>query len=159
MRKAGQYKKVVTVSAIVYTWAQTAKTVRETQAITIPSDLPKEVPPTPTPTSSQVDLPNPQLPNSSDLIPLARSFPYTKDPIAKTKNQDDTNSDWVDPFTPDSDLVDLPTPDIEFDPGLYHSNPSFFHSDLPPNYLPNGFIEKSIEAAEIGKLLLKIGLG
>jgi len=149
MRKAGQYKKVVTVSAIVYTWAQTAKTVRETQAITIPSDLPKEVPPTPTPTSSQVDLPNPQLPNSSDLIPLARSFPYTKDPIAKTKNQDDTNSDLIDPLTPD----------IDFDPGLYHSNPSFFHSDLPPNYLPNGFIEKSIEAAEIGKLLLKIGLG
>ena len=152
MRKAEKYKGAVAVAAIAYTWSQTAKTLRETQAITIPSDLPKGTPATPT--SSQVDVPNHQLPNSSDLISIARSFPYTKDPIGKTKDPTGTNSDLEDPCTQDIDISRG-----DFDPGLFHSNPNFFDPDVAPNYLPEGFIEKSIEVSELGRLLLQVGLG
>ena len=158
-------KGSVAIAGIAYTTAQTIKCIRETQAIVIPparpQKLPKEIPVNSVPT--QADLT--PLPNSTDLVSIARPFPYVESSGPKSKDTSDTEFVDSSVYNPDLPFKWGPlkpqndTSSGSFDPDLFHSNVRMFDPYPPPNYLPEGLIEKSSDIAQLGKYLLQVGLG
>jgi len=155
-----KYKGPLVASAVILSLSESAKNIQEARAIRIP-----EAPDPNTGAASSVDTspsavssldPSPSAASSVDLPALARSFPYRKPPMAKSKADvgTDTNSGLTDLSTREVDISQG-----DFDPELFHTSVDMFDPYSLPGYLPDGFIERAEEVSELATILLQVGLG
>ena len=164
-----KYKGAAAAAGIAYTWSETFKNIQQTRAIVVP----EPTYPSQSSAASQVDSSTITQADSAtatqvDLAPIARPFSYVEAPISK--NQVNSGPSLADHgvfypnFDPSRGHIEIDSSTggsdinlVNTEVNLFHSNPSVFDPSLPPNYLPPDFIQKSSDAAELGKLLLQWG--
>ena len=162
-----RYKGPAYAAGIAYTVSETIKNIQQTRAIVIP-DSKNQTPPectTQADPSTVGQIYSPPT-NSTDLVSVARPFPYAK---PETPVESDISLAEPHVFYPypsydplkDHRPIDSPTEgaDIDSNFNIFHSSPHIFDPSVDPSPLSPEFIQKSAEAVELGKSLLQWGLG